>query len=341
MTKQKVALVGLGMAVTPHAEALKLLADRVEVVAAFSPSAERRAGFAARFGLPTVDSLAAIEADRSLDAVLVLTPPNSHLDVTGRLIAAGHNVLVEKPVEITTARATALVEAAETAGVTLGFVFQNRFRPAALKAHALVASGRLGTLVGISAKTANWRPQSYYDEPGRGTRARDGGGVVLTQAIHTLDLMLWIGGGLPEAVVGFATTTAIHRMETEDLAVAALRWANGALGTVSATTAAYPGYPDRVEVMGTEGGLVLDGPILSAAFQDGTTLSEGATGGGSGAGANPMAFTPDNHKALIADFLDAVATKRPPMISGRQALAVHRLVDALTGSDGRVVSLAG
>ncbi|MBP0573491.1 Gfo/Idh/MocA family oxidoreductase, partial [Mycobacterium tuberculosis] len=141
------------------------------------PSAERRADFAAAYGLPTVDSLEAIVADDSLDAVLVLTPPNSHLDVAGKCIAAGRNVLVEKPIEITLPRAEALVTAAERAGVGLGFVFQNRFRPAALAAKEIVASGRLGRLVGASAKTANWRPQSYYDAPGRGTKARDGGGV--------------------------------------------------------------------------------------------------------------------------------------------------------------------
>lgn len=339
MTQQRVALIGLGMAVAPHAQALKELGERVEVAAAFSPSEERRAAFAQKFGLPTVDSLEAILADRSLDAVLVLTPPNSHLDIAGAAVAAGHNVLVEKPIEITTARAEALVNAVERAGVTLGFVFQNRFRPAALRAKAIVASGKLGRLVSASAKTVNWRPQSYYDVPGRGTRARDGGGVVLTQAIHTLDLLVWLAGGAPETVVGFAATTPVHRMETEDLAVSALRWGHGALGTVLATTTAYPGYPDRVELIGTEGSLVLDGPVLNAAFHDGTAEVVGDTAAGHGGGADPMAFSSDNHRALIADFLDAVREKRAPMIPGAEALAVHRLVDAITGSNGMAVTL--
>jgi predicted dehydrogenase len=339
MAKQRVALVGLGMAVGPHVQALMELGERVEVVHAFSPSEERRAAFAAKHGLPTTASLEAVLADKSLDAVLVLTPPNSHLDVAGAAVAAGHNVLVEKPIEITTARAEALVAAAERAGVTLGFVFQNRFRPAALKAKEIVTSGRLGRLVSASAKTVNWRPQSYYDIPGRGTRARDGGGVVLTQAIHTLDLLVWLAGGAPETVVGFAATTPVHRMETEDLAVSALRWGNGALGTVLATTTAYPGYPDRVELIGMQGSAILDGPVLTAAFHDGTTEHVGDTAAGHGGGADPMAFSADNHRALIADFLDAVKEKRPPMIPGRQALAVHRLVDAITGSNGVAVTL--
>lgn len=339
MAKQRVALVGLGMAVTPHAQALKELSDRVEVVAAFSPSAERRAAFAEKFGLPTVESLDAIVGDKSLDAVLVLTPPNSHLDITRAAIAAGHNVLVEKPIEITRERSEALVAAAEAAGVTLGFVFQNRFRPAAQRAKALVTSGKLGRLVSASAKTVNWRPQSYYDAPGRGSRARDGGGVVISQAIHTLDLMLWLAGGAPETVVGFSTTTPVHRMETEDLAVAALKWSNGALGTVLATTTCYPGYPDRVELIGTEGSIILDGPIMTAAFHDGTSESVGNTAAGHGGGADPMAFSADNHRMLIADFLDAVKDKRAPMIPGTEALAVHRLVDALVGSNGTAVKL--
>lgn len=339
MSKQRVALIGLGMAVGPHIAALKDLHDRVEVVAGFSPSEARRVAFADTFGVPVVASLAAVLGDKSLDAILVLTPPNSHLDVAGAAIAAGHNVLVEKPIEITYARSQALVGAAETAGVTLGFVFQNRFRPAAQRAKALVTSGRLGRIVSASAKTVNWRPQGYYDVPGRGTRARDGGGVVLTQAIHTLDLLVWLAGGAPETVVGFATTTPVHRMETEDLAVAALRWESGALGTVLATTTAYPGYPDSVELIGTEGSLVLDGPVMTAAFHDGTTEVVGDTAAGHGGGADPMAFSADNHRALIADFLDAVKDKRAPMIPGAEALAVHRLVDAIVGSDGVAVRL--
>src|SRR5690606_18911869 len=129
----------------------------------------------------------------------------------------------------------------------------------------IVRSGRLGDLVGASARLANWRPQSYYDQPGRGEKARDGGGVLLTQGIHTLDLMISFTG-LPAEVAGFATTTPVHRMETEDMAAGVIRFENGALGTVNATTCAYPGFADSVELIGTRGTARIEGSTLTASF---------------------------------------------------------------------------
>ena len=193
--------------------------------------------------------------------------------------------------------------------------------------------GRLGDLVGCAARLYNWRPQTYYDQPGRGTRARDGGGVLLTQGIHTLDLMISVTG-LPLEVAGFAATSAVHRMETEDIATAALRFSNGALGSITATTCAYPGFPDAIDIIGTKGTARLDGVRLAVHFHDGTTLDLTDEDTGGGAGADPMAFSPMHHRAVLADFLDAIATGGVPRVSGRMALGAHRLIDAiLTASE--------
>ena len=170
-SKQRVALIGLGMAVTPHARALRDLSDRVEVVHAYSPTPARREAFGRNFDLPLCERLETILEDRSVEAVLILTPPNTHLDLVRRCAEAGKHILLEKPIEITTARAEALVAATRTAGVRLGIVLQNRYRPACLALKAVLDEGRLGRLVGVSAATNNWRPQSYYDQPGRGTAA--------------------------------------------------------------------------------------------------------------------------------------------------------------------------
>lgn len=331
MARTRLAVVGLGMAAAPHAKSLLDLGERVEVVAAFSPTAARRQAFAESYGFPVSDDLDAIFADGSIDAVLLLTPPNTHLDLVRRAAAAGKHILLEKPLETTRDRAEELVATGEAAGMKLGIVLQHRFRPVSVALAGIMADGRLGKMASASARLYNWRPQSYYDQPGRGTRARDGGGVLLTQAIHTLDLLISLAG-LPAEVTAFCATSPVHRMETEDLAMGAIQFANGALGSISATTCAYPGFPDAVDIIGTNGMARLDGTKLSVQFHDGTevSLDDGQAGGG--AGADPMAFPHQHHRAVIADFLDAIENDSAPKVTGREALKVHRLIDAILRS---------
>jgi predicted dehydrogenase len=328
------------MAVTPHAKSLIDLSDRVEVAWAFSPSEARRRAFAERFPFPLAESLDQVLADDSVEAVLILTPPNTHLDLVRHAAAAGKHVLLEKPLEITTERSAAVVEACRAAGRKLAIMLQHRFRPAGRRLREIVRAGELGAIVAASAGIRLWRPQSYYDEPGRGTKARDGGGVLLTQGIHTLDLLLSIAGE-PDQVASFATTTPVHRMETEDLVCAAIRWRSGALGTIEATTAAYPGFPERIEIVGEKGSAVVLGTELKVAWADGRTTEIGADSTPGGTGADPMAFPHDYHRDLIADFLDALDKDREPEVSGAEALKVHRLIDALlaSGDDGRPVTV--
>jgi UDP-N-acetyl-2-amino-2-deoxyglucuronate dehydrogenase len=319
MTRRRVAIIGLGMAVTPHARSLLDLAERVDIAAAFSRSPARCDAFARQFSIPTTNDIAAIVDDKTISAVLVLTPPWTHLDLVRRLAAAGKHVLLEKPVEATLARAAELVAVCRDAGVTLGMVLQHRFRPASLALADLCATGGLG----------------------RGTLARDGGGVLLTQAIHTLDLFLSLAGPVSE-VAAFAGTTPLHRMETEDIVGAALRFANGAIGTLDATTASYPGFPERIEIVGGKATAVLAGGGLDVFYQDGRHERSGDPQG-TGGGADPMAFSHEAHRAVIADFLDALDQRRAPRASGAAALAVHRLIDALlrSASEGRSVAVAG
>ena len=326
--KLRLGVLGLGMASAPHGQSLLDLKDEAEVAAVFSPSPERRKTFAARYGFATADSAEAIFGDPSVDAVLLLTPPNTHLDLVRQAAAAGKHVLLEKPLETTFARATELVDVADRAGILLGVVLQMRFRKSIAAVGAAIASGRLGEIVSVSLRLNNWRPQSYYDQPGRGTRARDGGGVLLTQAIHTLDQMIALTG-LPDEVTGYATTSKAHRMETEDVAHAAMRFANGAIGALSATTAAYPGFPDAIDILGTLGSARLDPTGALLCFLDGSEerVTDGTTG--SGAGADPMAFSHDNHRAVLADFLGAIREGRSPRVSGQEALKAHRLIEAV------------
>jgi predicted dehydrogenase len=325
----RVALVGLGMAVTPHAKSLLDL--KADVAYAFSPSAARRAQFKQRFPFPECDRIEAVLEDRSVTAVAILTPPNTHLDLVEKCAKAGKHVLLEKPLEITTARAEKLVEACQQAGVVLGVMLQNRHMPATLRLERAVAAGELGRLVSASAYIKVWRPQTYYDEPGRGTRARDGGGVLLTQGIHTLDVLLALAGE-PAEVRSFVTTTPVHRMETEDMVCAAVRWRSGAHGIVEATTANYPGTPERIELIGERATATLDGTLGVIRWHDGRKEVTGAEGTAGGAGADPMAFPHDYHLAAWRDFLDAIEQKREPLVSGSQTLRVHRFIDRLLQS---------
>ena len=341
MTRQRVAIIGLGMAVAPHAKSLQDLADRAEVAYVWSPSVGRRANFASTYAFPQSDSLERILADRTVSAVAILSPPNTHLELVQRAAAAGKHILLEKPLEITTARAQELVGVAKSADVTLGVVLQHRFRPAGERLKEIIAGGSLGAIVNCSTTIRLWRPQSYYDEPGRGTLSRDGGGVLLTQGIHTLDLMLSLAGPITE-VAGFAATSPVHRMEAEDMVAAAVRFATGALGVIDATTTAYPGSAERIDIVGEKGSASLAGTSLLVQWQDGRREELVPDGSAGGTGADPMAFPHDYHRSVWADFLDAIATGRSARVTGAEALNVHRLIDALlaAAATGKCVSVA-
>ena len=339
--KTRLAIVGLGMAVTPHARGLMDLADKIEVVHAFARSETRRRAFGEKFPFPLCDDLETILNDDSVEAVAVFSPANTHRDIAIRCAQAGKHVLMEKPLDITTARAEELVAACRKAGVKLGVVLQHRFRPAGMKLAAMLRNGDLGAIVGCSTIIRLWRPQSYYDEPGRGSFARDGGGVLISQGIHTLDLMMSLAGPIDE-VTGYAATTPVHRMETEDMVCAGARFANGAIGTIDATTAAFPGFHEEIILACEKGTALLRGTELLVQLQDGRKVEIEPDRSAGGTGADPMAFPHDYHRAVMEDFVDAIREGREPKVTGEEALKVHRLIDALieTGRQGRPVKVA-
>ncbi|WP_448206985.1 Gfo/Idh/MocA family protein [Azospirillum sp. sgz302134] len=326
--KRRVGVIGLGMASTPHAQSLLDLADRVEVAGCFSPSPDRRAAFAARFGLPVVDRMEALLDDPSVSAILLLTPPDTHADLVARCAAAGKHVLLEKPLDATPEGSRAVVASMERAGLTLGVVLQHRFRAAAERLAELLRDGTLGAPLSASVIIRWWRDAAYYAQPGRGMKARDGGGVLLTQAIHTLDLFVSLLG-LPSQVAAFAATSGLRPIDTEDMANAALRYDSGLLATVDATTVAYPGFPERIEIASTNGSALLSGDSLEVRLHSGEEIRAGETAGTLGGGADPMAFANTHHRAVLSDFLDALDNGGQPRITGREALKVHYLIEAI------------
>jgi UDP-N-acetyl-2-amino-2-deoxyglucuronate dehydrogenase len=338
--RRRVAIVGLGMALKPHIRSLEELSDRVEIAACYAPSAERRKAFSAAHGYPVLDDLDRMLSDRSIEVVVILTPPNTHLELVERCAAAGKHVLLEKPIDGTVARARRAVEAMERAGCRLAIVLQHRFRAVSRRLSDLVSSGELGPLVSGSASVRWWRPPEYFAQPGRGMKARDGGGVLLTQAIHTLDLFQSLAGPIAE-VAAFAATSPLRKIDTEDIVGAGVRFADGAVGTIDATTVAYPGFPERIELACEKATAQLNAETLDVFFKNGRHLREGGQASNSG-GADPMAFSHEAHKALIGDFLDAIEGNRNPVTHGREALKVQVLIEALLSSaeEGRAIKIA-
>ncbi len=336
-----VGLIGMGTAVTPHIRSLEDLSDRIEIRGVHSRNKERREAFAAAHGVAAVESVEALLDDDGLDAVFILTPPNQRLELVEMAAAAGKHIFMEKPVERTSAVAERIVETCEKAGVRLGVTFQHRFRESSLKAGELLASGALGELATATLIVPWWRGTDYYREPGRGTFEQDGGGVLITQAIHSLDLMLSLTGEA-ETVQAVAGTSKLHDIEVEDFVGAGVRFRNGALGAIMATTAAYPGQQEYMILSCTRGAATLSGSVLTVAWRDGRREvfgTEASTGGGD----DRMAFPHDWHRAQIAEFVDAVRAGRDPVSNGRTALKVHYLIEALlqSSADGKAVTVAG
>jgi predicted dehydrogenase len=334
MDRIGIALVGLGPGSQPHVKSLVDLAARVRVRHAVCRHPERADVGALAGQVRASADLQAVLDDRQVQAVIVATPAATHAEIAGRCLAAGKHVLVEKPLEVSLPRAQALVAAARASRQRFGVVLQHRFRPGSLRLRELLARGALGPVQFALVRVPWWRPQQgYYDQPGRGTRARDGGGVLLTQAIHSLDIFRSLVG-VSAVQAAQATTTAVHRMETEDYAAALLRLADGAPGFLVATTAMYPGSPEVIEIAGTRGTAVLAAGRLQVRWHDGREETVEAEGPG-GSGANIMDFPHDAHREVIADFLDAIEQGRDPAVSGEEALATQALIEEVLSKAGR------
>lgn len=335
-----VGIVGVGMVAGIHALALQDLTDLAQVRGVYDRDADRLAEYCAKWNFPAAASLEDLLGRSDIDAVIILTPPNARQAIVSAAAAAGKHILLEKPLERNSAGGKALVEIAREAGVTLGVVFQHRFREVSLKLKEMIEAGSFGELASANVNVPWWRPQSYYDEPGRGTYARDGGGVLINQAIHTLDLLQVYTGPVAE-VAAMMATTRLHKMEAEDFVAAGVRFASGAIGSIVATTAAYPGTAETIELGFENAAVHLGSGVLTVSYHDGRVESFGEVAG-TGGGADPMAFPHDWHTSAQRDFFEAIRDGRQPAVSGSEALNVHRLIDALTLSsrERRTVALS-
>jgi len=338
-------MIGVGMVADTHWQALRDLSPGLYLRGVLASSRQSSQAFIAKHCVDGSNrpacyaSIDELVADRQIGMAIVLTPPNARLALVERLVAANIPILLEKPVERDSRRAALLVSLCEAAKVPLGVVFQHRVRKASLELARLIASDVFGQLGLVEVNVPWWRDQAYYNEPGRGTYDRDGGGVLISQAIHTLDLMLSLVGNVV-SVQAMASTTRFHSMESEDYVSASMVFANGAIGSMTASTASFPGDAESITLHFDNVVVELKSGVLEIRWRDGSIECFGDTAN-TGGGADPMAFTHTWHRDVIKDFANAVSDSRPPLVTGREALQVHRLIDAmiLSSANGERVSL--
>ena len=340
-----VALVGAGNIAPAHIDAVAA-DERARLLGITAADAAQARALAARHGVRHYPDVAAIAADPDVDLVAICTPSGAHLEPATAVIRAGKHVVVEKPLEVSSERARALVKEADAAGVTLSTVFNSRFGDANAFVRRAVTEGRLGRMVQGDAYVKWFRDQAYYDSADwRGTFRLDGGGALMNQAIHHLDLLLWIMGPVRE-VFAYADTLTHQGLEVEDTLVAVMRYRNGALGTFTAATSLFPGRPKALDLHGSRGAIsVRDEAIVSCELADLTDEERAAmpgttAGSTSGTFADPMAMSFENHRRQLEDFLRAIDEGTAPLVDGREGLRSVALVEAIYRSvrEGRPVA---
>lgn len=339
----QVGILGGGNISETHARAA-VETEGVRVAAVYGQNREKAARLVELYGGTLYDSLDAFLAHEPLDVVLIGSPSGLHAEQGIAAARRGRHVLVEKPLDITTARADALIEECERAGVKLGVFFQDRVAPDIVRLKGMVDAGALGRPILASGRVRWYRPPEYYaGSRWRGTWALDGGGALMNQGVHTVDLLLWLMGDV-ERVYARAVT-ALHDIEVEDTVVATLEFKSGAVGTLEAATSVYPGYRRRVELTGTEGTLVLEHDRLVAVDlrNPPADLDTATEESANASAASPVVSDVRGHRAVLEDFLRAVVTDTAPRCDGREGRRSIALVEAVYESSrtGRAVTVKG
>ena len=330
-------LIGAGVAGELNASAMRIVPD-VHVVAIADVDLQRAKALAERYNIPEIyESTETLLANASVDAVAILTPHHLHLRDARAAAKAGKHILVEKAFAHTVSAADEMIDVCRAYGVTLGGIFQYRFTPAARALRQTVLDGSLGRIFLASVSVKLRRAAEYYQRaPWRARKDEARGGVLMIQAIHTLDLLLWVMG-MPRRVLG-RTGTVVHPIEVEDLAVGFLEWGNGSIGVLQATTAAVPENPPELEIHGDRGTAATFDSRGNLLFWSSTLDRPGslperwtmyASQFREQEAAAPSQATAEPHAENIRDFVAAVREGRRPLVDGAEARKALLIVDAL------------
>lgn len=325
----KVGLLGGGNISDTHARAARAIPG-VEIAAIYGPNREKAERLAQAYGGVVYDNVERFLDHRPLDIVAIGSPSGLHADQAIAAIRRGLHVLSEKPLDVTTEKVDSVIAAAEGSRVKVGVFFQDRLKPDIAEMKSLIVSGQLGRPIFAAGHVRWYRPPEYYAASRwRGTRALDGGGALMNQAIHTVDVLQWLFG--PVAQVGARTATLLHPIQTEDTAAAVLEFENGALGIIEATTSSYPGYARRVDVSGSEGTLILEGDKLVATdlrargTQSSTVPAEPPPE--NAASATVSDSVP--HQRIFEDFIHAIRNNAVPVCDAREARSSVAIIEAI------------
>lgn len=330
-------IVGTGAIAAKHAFAIGDL-EGGKLVAVCSSTAERAGIAAEKFAVKAYSDLTEFLAHPELDIVCICTASGNHLEPALEAAKKGKHIIIEKPIEITLERADAIIEVCENQGVKLGVIYQNRFTEGYKKLKKTITDGLLGNILMANAYV-NWfrTPEYYSSSAWKGTLEGDGGGALINQGIHTLDLLMDSVGDV-ESVFG-KVKTSLHPIEGEDLVTAVVSFKNGALGNITASTALYPGYPEKLEIYGSKGSIILEGGKISQWNIQGETNDKKPDNKSNSGAADPMAIGHVQHRLQFEDFIHAIESKGKPLVDGPVARKSLELILAIYESSRRKESV--
>lgn len=339
------AIIGAGSIAETHAEAITL-AKGARLVAVHARSKERAEAFAKKYGAEYVPDLEALAERPDIQAVTIATPSGAHTEAALPFLRRGKTVLCEKPLDVTMEKVDNMLAVAEANGALLAGAFQFRMGKGARALKKAAEEGRFGRLALCSAYLKWWRDPSYYEVGWRGTKALDGGGALMNQGIHAIDLLQWVVG-MPKSIFAYSDRIAHKNIEVEDTLVASMRFHNGAMGVIEASTACRPGTNLRIEVRGDHGAAILENDsFLLWEFQDerpeDAALREASPNAVTSGTSNPKGAGVQGHRMLVEDLVQAIRTGSEPVAVGREARKAVQIVLAAyqSAAEGRPVEIA-